>query len=289
MKRRGEKMRKGNGKIREGSRTVKIILLVVLLLSVLISVYPFLYMLFISFMQTDTMKLDLGRIVHARYTLANYRAIFREANFLLYIRNSAIMTLYAVIVTCLVSAMAAYAFAKKRFPGKNWMFVLYLATMMIPSQVTLIPCFLILKELGMLNTYSAMALPTCGAFGTLLVHQFLEKLPDDLLEAADIDGCSEIRKFTQIVIPLIRPVLISLAIFTFISVWGSLVLPLIVSTKAEMTTLTVAIATMKTSMTKTNYGFMMAASVISFLPPFVLYLFLQKQFVEGIALSGTKM
>lgn len=276
-------------KIRNDSRTVRLILTVVLLLSVVISVYPFIYMMFLSFMETTSMKLDLNRILTAHYTLDNYKAIFRENNFLVYIKNSTIMTVYAVVVTCTVSALSAYAFAKKKFPGKRWMYNLYLATMMIPGQVTLIPCFLILRTLGMLNTYSAMALPTVGAFGTLLIHSFLVKLPDDLLEAADIDGCGELRKFFKIVVPLIKPTLISLAIFTFISVWGSLTLPLIVTTKSEMTTLTVAISNMKTSHTQTNYGFMMAGSVVSFLPPFVLYLFLQKQFVEGIALSGTKM
>lgn len=272
----------------DGNRVVRTVLIIILLFCVLISIYPFIYMLFLSFMETTSMKLSVERILSAHYTLDNYRSIFRENDFLLYLKNSAIVTVYAVVVTCLISAMAAYAFAKKRFPGRKWMFVVYLATMMIPGQVTLIPCFLILKTLGMLNTYSAMVLPTCGAFGTLLVHQFLQTLPDDLLEAADIDGCSEIHKFICVVLPLIKPVLVSLAIFTFISVWGSLLLPLIVSTKAEMTTLTVAIASMKTAMTQTNYGFMMAASVISFLPPFILYCFLQKQFVEGIALSGTK-
>lgn len=272
----------------DGNRVVRTVLIIILLFCVLISIYPFIYMLFLSFMETTSMKLSVERILSAHYTLDNYRSIFRENDFLLYLKNSAIVTVYAVVVTCLISAMAAYAFAKKRFPGRKWMFVVYLATMMIPGQVTLIPCFLILKTLGMLNTYSAMVLPTCGAFGTLLVHQFLQTLPDDLLEAADIDGCSEIHKFVCVVLPLIKPVLVSLAIFTFISVWGSLLLPLIVSTKAEMTTLTVAIASMKTAMTQTNYGFMMAASVISFLPPFILYCFLQKQFVEGIALSGTK-
>lgn len=272
----------------DGNRVVRTVLIIILSFCVLISIYPFIYMLFLSFMETTSMKLSVERILSAHYTLDNYRSIFRENDFLLYLKNSAVVTVYAVVVTCLISAMAAYAFAKKRFPGRKWMFVVYLATMMIPGQVTLIPCFLILKTLGMLNTYSAMVLPTCGAFGTLLVHQFLQTLPDDLLEAADIDGCSEIHKFICVVLPLIKPVLVSLAIFTFISVWGSLLLPLIVSTKAEMTTLTVAIASMKTAMTQTNYGFMMAASVISFLPPFILYCFLQKQFVEGIALSGVK-
>lgn len=169
------------------------------------------------------------------------------------------------------------------------MFAAYLATMMIPGQVTLIPTFLILKKLALLNTYSALGLTSCGAFGVFLIRQFMEKLPNDLLEAADIDGCGELRKLFQVVLPLVKPVLISLAIFTFISVWGSLVLPLITNTDADMTTLTVALANIKTNRTQTNYGFMMAASTVSFLPPFLLYLLMQKQFVEGIALSGMKM
>lgn len=274
---------------RDGSRTVRIILIAALCVSILISIYPFIYMALLSLMPTTSMRLDLDRVLHASYTLENYRRLFKEANFLVYFKNSAIVTAYAVVVSCFTASVAAYAFAKKRFPGRRWIFTVYLATMMIPTQVTLIPCFLILKELGMLNTYSAVALPSCNAFGVLLIHQFMGSVPDELLEAADIDGCGELRKFTHIVLPLIKPVIVSLAIFTLISVWGSLVLPLIVNTKSEMTVLTIAIASMKTYFTQTNYGFMMAGSTISFLPPFILYLLLQKQFVEGIALSGTKM
>lgn len=271
------------------TRLVRTLLVLLMLFVVVVSVYPFVYMAFLSFMETSSMKLDLARIAKATWTLDNYKTLFKRSNFLLCFKNSTIMTVYAVAVTCAVSSMAAYAFAKKRFRGRQALFLVYLATMMIPTQVTLIPCFLILNRLHMLNTYSAMALPTCGAFGTLLVHQFLKAIPDDLLEAAEIDGCNELYKFTRIVLPLIRPVLVSLAIFTFISVWGSLVLPLIVTNKPEMTTLQVSIATIKTNRSATDYGLMMAASMISFLPPFILYLLLQKQFVEGIALSGTKM
>ena len=276
-------------KIRNGGKYVRIVLICCLMVSVLISLYPFIYMAFISLMETTTMKLSIDRILTTDYTLGNYISLFNNADYLRYIKNSAIISVYAVAMTCIVSAMAAYAFAKKQFRGRSFLFVVYLSTMMIPTQVTLIPCFLILKQLNMLSTYSAMVLPTCGAFGTLLIHQFLKKLPNDLLEAAEIDGCGEVFKFVRIVLPLIKPVIISLAIFTFINVWGSLVLPLIVNTDAKMTPLTVAIASMKTAMTATNYGYMMAASVIAFLPPFVLYLFLQKKFIEGIALSGIKM
>lgn len=274
---------------REGSTVVRVILAVVLVVSAFISIFPFLYMLALSLMETSTMKLSWERLISAKYTLDNYKMAFKNGAFLTYIKNSTLVTLYAVVVNCLVSAMAAYAFSKKKFFGSRTMYTLYLATMMVPGQVTLIPTFLILKEMGMLNTYSAVALPTCGAFGVLLIYSFMKQgVPDELLEAAELDGCSEVRKFTRIVLPLLKSVIISLAIFTFINVWGNLVLPLVVYTESDMTTITQAVANMKTSHTATKYGYIMAGNVIAFLPPFILYLFLQKQFVEGIALSGTK-
>ena len=276
--------------LREGSTVVRVILAIVLIVSAFVSIFPFLYMLALSLMDTATMKLSWERLLTAKYTLDNYKMAFKQGAFMNYIKNSTIVTLYAVVVNCLVSAMAAYAFAKKKFFGNRTMYTLYLATMMVPGQVTLIPTFLLLKEMGMLNTYSAVALPTCGAFGVLLIYSFMKQgVPDELLEAAELDGCGEIRKFTRIVLPLLKSVIISLAIFTFINVWGNLVLPLVVYTESDMTTITLAVANMKTSHTKTKYGYIMAGNVIAFLPPFILYLFLQKQFVEGIALSGTKM
>lgn len=278
-----------NRKISNGKPWVKTVYLILIILAMFISVFPLIYMAIMSFMHTTTMKLTMERIINAKYSLENYVKLFKQADFFLYFKNSAITTVYAVAVNCVFCSMAAYGFAKKNFPGKNGIFLGYLATMMIPSQVTLIPCFLILKKIGLLNTYSAIALTSCGAFGVLLIHQFMEKLPNDLLEAADIDGCGEVGKFTRIVLPLIKPCIVSLAIFTFISVWGSLVLPLIVNTKESMTTLTVAIANMKSDKNLTDYGFQMAAATLSFAPPFILYLFMQKQFVEGIALSGMKM
>lgn len=274
---------------RENNRTVRVILAFVLIVSAFISIFPFLYMALLSFMETSTMKLSWDRILNATYTLDNYKMAFKQGTFITYIKNSTIVTIYAVIVNCLVSAMAAYAFAKKRFAGSRVMYTVYLATMMVPGQVTLIPTFLLLKEMGLLNTYTAIALPTCGAFGVLLIYSFMQGIPDELLEAADLDGCGEVYKFTRIVLPLLKSVIISLAIFTFINVWGNLVLPLVVTTDGDMTTITLAIANMKTSHTATKYGYIMAGNVIAFLPPFILYLFLQKQFVEGIALSGTKM
>ena len=255
---------------------------------ILISIFPFIYMVLISLMETTSMKLSFDRILHARWTFENYSGLYgKGGGFFRFVLNSTIVTVYACVVTCLVSVMAAYAFAKKRFFGRDAIYYVFLMTMMIPSQALLIPTFLICRALGILNTYTSLSIPTINAFGVILVRSFMKNFPDELLEAADVDGCGEIRKFVSIVIPLVKPVLISLTIFTFINVWGSLLWPLVVAS-GDKTTLTQAIANMKNSMSVTNYGSMMAATTVAFLPPFILYLVLQKQFVEGIALSGIK-
>lgn len=233
------------------------------------------------------MKLTLDRILHAKWTLDNYRDLLVAGNFFRYILNSIVVSIYACFVNATVSSMAAYAFAKKKFPGRQSLFSFYLATMMIPAQVLLIPQFIIVRNMGFLNTYTALALPTVDAFGTIMIHSFVKNLPSDLLEAADIDGCSEARKFVSIVLPLIKPAIVSLVIFTFISIWGSLLWPLIASS-GDMMTVTLAVANLRNNFTTVRYGLVMAGTTCAFLPPFILYLILQKQFVEGIALSGVK-
>ena len=139
----------------------------------------------------------------------------------------------------------------------------------------------------MLNTFSAMILPIVGAFGVFLMRQFAMGLPDELLEAASIDGCGEARTFTQIVLPLMRPVIISLTIFTFISEWNDFVWPLIVVTDDQHTPLTLGLSTLS-GLYKTNYGLVMAGATLTFLTPFILYIFLQRQFMEGIVMTGIK-
>ena len=167
------------------------------------------------------------------------------------------------------------------------MFAIYLATLAVPGQVTMIPVFLMMRNLGLMNSYIALILPSCDAFGVFLIKQFMSSVPDALLEAAEIDGASEPYKFTQIVIPLIMPALVSLTVFTFISSWNSFLWPLVICTDSSMHTLTVALSLLKGRF-ETNYGIVMAGSTMTFLFPFILYVFLQKQFVEGIALSGIK-
>jgi multiple sugar transport system permease protein len=245
---------------------------------------PFVYMILISLTQKAVLDLQFNPI---EFSLVNYQRVFTNLNIFVNFKNSLIVTVMACIFNNLISAMAAYAFAKKKFPLRDTLFLIFLATLMVPGQVKLIPVFVIIKNLNMMNTYPALFLPIINAFGVFLIRQFLVNVPDDLLEAARIDGCKDSRVFFTIIIPLIKPVLISLTIFTFISTWNDFLWPLVIATKPNMHTLTLAIAALKGNYTA-NYGLVMAGSTIAFIPPFLLYFFLQKQFIEGIALSGIK-
>ena len=245
---------------------------------------PFLYMLLLSFTNSDSLYLRLKDIA---FDLHNYRAVFDRINFAVPLKNSMIVAVVTCLLNCLLCAMAAYGIEKKRFAGSKAVFAIYLATLAVPGQVTMIPVFLMMRDLGLMNSYLALVLPACDAFGVFLIKQFMGSVPDALLEAADIDGAGEIYKFTRIVVPLIMPALVSLTVFTFITSWNNFLWPLVICTDSSMHTLTVALSLLKGRF-ETNYGLVMAGSTMTFLFPFVLYICLQKQFVEGIALSGIK-
>ncbi len=262
----------------------KLILGFLLLVCAFIALFPFVYMGLLSLTQSQTLSLDLDL---SHVNLVNYSRVFRNFNFIAYFRNSTIVTVCACALNCIVASMAAYGFAKKKFPGREAIFAVFLATMMVPGQVTLIPVFSMMKKMNLLNTYLALFLPICNAFGVFLIRQFMVSVPDELLEAASLDGCGEIRRFVWIVLPLIKPVLISLTIFTFISTWNDFLWPLVVCTDQSTQTLTLGLSVLKGNYA-TNYGLVMAGSMLTFLPPFLLYILLQKQFVEGVALSGIK-
>ncbi|MDR3172850.1 MAG: carbohydrate ABC transporter permease [Treponema sp.] len=257
---------------------------IVLLAFALLAIIPFVLMILTSF--TDKTAIDFA-FDFSKFQINNYIRIFRNLNLGRNLFNSMVVTLCACTLNGIISSMAAFGFAKKNFPGREKLFLLYLATMMIPGQVTLIPVFIMIRGTGLMNTYPALFLPVINAFGVFLIRQFMFNLPNELLESAKIDGASEPVLFTRIALPLIQPVLISLTIFTFISVWNDFLWPLVVSSKPEMHTLTLAVSVLRNSY-QSNYGLVMAGSTLAFMPPFILYLILQKQFVEGIALSGIK-
>lgn len=272
------------------SRLLWLLAVLFLLLLVVVAVFPFVYMAIVSLMENVmSMKLSANTLKKAVWSLNNYKKVLLTSNFARYLLNSVIVSGMSCLLSCLFSTMTAYAFSKKQFAGRDRLRGIFLATMMVPGECMIIPMYLIARKLGLVNTLAAMIIPLISsAFGTTMMYSFMKNIPDELLEAADIDGCGELRKFFSIVFPLVKSAVVSLAIFIFISSWGSLLWPLLTTTKMELSTVTMAIARMSGGEKATNFGYVMAGNTLGFLPPFILYCFLQKQFVEGIALSGTK-
>ncbi len=269
---------------------IKQLKLTTLLLGIFLSlcaitcVFPFIYMLFTSFKTTYSLTLDFDI---TGLTLGNYVTIFNNFDFFRYFFNSSFIVFLACFLNILISSLAAYGFEKKKFKGSEILFGVYIATLMLPQQVILIPLFIVIRKLHLLNTHIALALPIVNAFGVFLVRQFMKNIPDELIEAARIDGCSELKIFFRIIFPLIKSVLLSLTVFTFITTWNDFAWPLVATTNVDMSTLTLALSSLQGNYL-TNYGLVMAGATITFLPAFTLYIFLQKQFVEGISLSGVK-
>ena len=262
-----------------------IIGLIAIILVAVIAIFPFIYMILMSFTDSRTLQLHLSNV---NFTdLSNFIYIFNNSGFLQAFVNSIIVVVVSCVLNVIISCMAAYGFEKKLFPGRDFIFQIYMITLMIPGQVTMIPLFVIMKNLGLLNTKTALIIPMIGAFSVFLVKQFVNGVPDELIESAKVDGCPEYRIFIQIVMPLLQPVMITLIVFTFISSWNDFLWPLIAATETETYTLTVALSVLKTQY-QVNYGQIMAGSTITFIFPFILYVFLQKQFVQGIALGGVK-
>ena len=257
---------------------------IILLVPVATALLPFVFMALKSFEETYFLAMTFN---WKFMSLNNYRIVLSTRSFPRYLLNSGIVTVCACFFNCLFCLMAGFSFEKKKFPGKEIIFLLFIVTLMIPGQVTLIPLFVIMKELKLMNTYPAMFLPAINAFGVFLMRQFMVGLPDELLEAAEIDGSGEVNTFTKIVIPLSKPVLVSLTVFTFISNWNDFMWPLVITNTSSMQTLVVGLSTLYGSR-DLNYGIVMAGAMLTFVIPFVLYIILQKQFVEGIALSGVK-
>ena len=251
---------------------------------VVVSLYPFVFMLLTSLTQKRIMSASFD---FSAMDLRNYQNLFSNFALLTYVKNSLIVVRCACFFNVVIASLAGYAFAKKQFPLKEAIFWLYLATLMMPGQVILIPVFTIMKGMGLLNTYPALFLVILDAFGVFLMRQFMEGIPDELLEAARIDGCGELGIFCRVVLPLSRPVVVSLVVFTFITSWNDFIWPLILVTQDKMKTLTLALSMLQSNY-GTNYGLVMAGATMAFVFPFVLYCFLQKEFVEGIALSGIK-
>jgi len=222
----------------------------------------------------------------ANFSLQNYFRTFEVAPFGRYYFNSIVVSVSVTTLQILISSLAAFAFARLRFRGREAIFLFYLATLMIPFPVTLIPNFLIIKNLGWYDTYLALIVPGLfSVFSTFLLRQYYRSIPLDFDEAARMDGASSLRIWWQIIVPLSGPVLATLAIFVFQGVWNDFLWPLVVTTSEAMRTIPVGLAAF-VGQYSTAWDLLMAGSVIALLPVLVIYVIGQKWFVQGIALSG---
>ncbi len=218
----------------------------------------------------------------------NYARAYNFVPWAQYYLNSIFVALSHVVLALTFCSLAGFGFAKYRFPGRTVCFVVVLSTLMIPFQVIIVPLFIVTKQLGWLNTYAGLIIPgAVGAFGIFLMRQFLTTLPDELFAAARIDGASELRLFWGIAMPLSRPALAALAIFTFTGSWDSLLWPLIVTTKVSLRTLPLGLALFNSEYGN-DYTGLMAATTAATVPVVLLFALLQKQFVQGIVMTGLK-
>ena len=218
----------------------------------------------------------------------NYIDIWTKIPLGLFVYNTVQLTVVVTILQLLTSSFAAYAFAKLKFPYKNALFLAYIATIAMPWQVYMVPQFLMMREFGLTNTLLALiCLQAFTAFGVFLMRQFYMSIPDELCEAARIDGMSEYGIWWRIMLPLSMPALSTLTIFTFVNTWNDFLGPLIYLTKTEVKTIQIGIRMFITQYTQ-EYGLIMAASVVSLIPVLIVFLALQRFFVEGIASTGLK-
>jgi multiple sugar transport system permease protein len=256
---------------------------------------PFLWMVTTSLKAPGTLtafaSFDRGwweEWIPTSFEWKNYVKVWQVVPFAKFYINSILVAIGTTFAQVVTSAMAAYAFARLRFPGRDRIFFAYLATMMVPGAVTMIPVFILLKYMGWIDSYKAVILPAAfTAYGTFMLRQFFLTLPKELEDAAKIDGCSYLGIFWRIILPLSKPALATLTTFTFMGNWMSFMWPLIVLNSEQKFTLPIGLAYFK-SVYGTDYTLLMAASVMMILPILIVFIFNQRFFVEGIKLTGIK-
>ena len=281
-----------SAQLRKGARLTfgRVIVYAILLVGILYTLLPFLWMLGTSFKtSTEIVRLP-PTLVPEKFTLSSYLTIFKDPNVPLgrFYLNSITVTFSIVLMVLFTSSLAGFVFAKYQFFGKNLLFTLILATLMIPFQVIMIPLFLVLVKLGITNSLLGLIVPgATSAFGIFLMRQFVESIPGELIDAARIDGASEFGIYVNIILPQMGAALATLGIFQFMGTWNDYLWPLIVITTTERRTLPIML-TWYNSNHAARFDLTMAASVLVILPILVVYFFFQRWIVRGIALTGFK-
>jgi len=255
----------------------QILILTTLILGAILVLFPLIVVLKSSFTTANN-----------SFTFTNYQAAWQRGNFLTAFANSTLVALSVTAFQIITSALCGYALARLNFKGKQAILLLIIATLVIPFQLLVIPIFVILKYAHLINTYWSLILPTAAnGFGIFLMRQYFASIPIELEEAATLDGANKLQILTQIMLPLARPALITLFLFTFIGEWNDLFKPLVFTTRPELRTVQLALSEFQEQFTN-NWSLLMAAAVISTVPVLILFLIGQKQFIQGIGSTGIK-
>lgn len=263
------------------------VLTVILLLLGCMICFPFFWMILSSFKTNLEIGQSVPTLLPKKPTTDNYSNLFQNMRFGIYLRNTLLITAYS-FVGVLFNAMAGYGFAKFQFKGKNFFFVLVLCTLMIPSQVTMIPLYVIMNQLKITDTFTGIVLPTLvSGFNIFLFRQFISTISDDFIEAAKIDGAGQSYIFVKIIMPLTKPILSLQIILTFISGWNSFLWPLIMSNDDRHYTLSVGLALLQNA-NSLDFGLLMAGATVMIIPVLIIYAIFQKQIIKGISLSSYK-
>lgn len=270
-------------------RIGRIVMWIVLIATAIVALFP-LYWLFVSALTptADTIKTPPDFIpIHA--SIENFQKLFRQAkDYPRWFGNSLLITLSITAFHVFVDTLAGYGFAKKEFPGKRFLFAILLSTLMIPPQVTLVPLYIVTRNLNLLNNPLAVILQgTANVLGVFLMRQYIQTLPKELEDAARVDGCTEFGVFWRVILPLSRPAMGALAIFTFVRHWNDYIWPLITLTKSSNYTLPVGVASLQNEF-QTDYGIIFAGAALAALPIIVFFLLFQRYFLEGVRMGAVK-
>lgn len=267
---------------------VRLLLHSLLVFGVVLVLLPLLWMVAASLMPAGEANRYPPSLWPSTMTFTHYAALFTRLDLARYLLNSALLASTVTVIALFINSMAGYAFAKFRFRFRDPLFRGLLAAMVIPAQVAMLPLFLLLKQFGLINTYWGVIIPgMANIFGIFLIRQYLLAIPDSLIDAARIDGAGEFRIYRSLILPLCRPILVTLAIFTFLGAWNDFMWPLIVLTDSAKYTLPVALANLLGEHVQ-DTELMMAGSVLTVLPVMLLFVVLQKYYIAGILLGGMK-
>ena len=275
--------------IRRETFTIKAFIYLFLIAGCLTMAIPYVWMFVTSIKPLHEIQSYPPSFLVKNPTIEPYKDLFRMIPMGRYLFNSLFVAGSITLFNVFATSLAGYAFAKHKFWGRDKLFFIFIASLMIPWQVNIIPGFVIVKYLGWLNTYKGLIIPAMAwcAFGIFLNRQYIYSIPDDLIDAARIDGCNEFMIYWNVVLPIIKPVLATLAIFTFLQQWNNFVWPLVIIHTSSMRTVPLALAVL-TGQFGANFGMVMAGAVVATLPMLVIYLIFQKHIIKGVAMTILK-